>query len=68
MTINRIYIQLAALLFSLAFSNVVIAEEKNKNENKNYGAVNTISDVDLIDDAGSNHKFTVEKQANKSDN
>ena len=41
-------IQLTTLLITLALSNVVIAEEAIKNEHKNNGTSDTVSNADLV--------------------
>ena len=65
MTINKLPIQLAALLFSLIISSAVTAGESNKNENKDYRSGHTVSDADITDRTGSDTEPVVEKQAAK---
>jgi len=64
MTMIKLHIQLTALLFSLVFSNVVMAGETNKNENKNNRTGDTVSNADLASDANRNIKLAIERQTN----
>ena len=56
--------QTTALVLSLVFTNSVLAAESTTNESKDNGAVDTISNADITNNAGGDDTAPVEAQAN----
>jgi len=59
--------QLTALLITLALSNVVLAEESVRNEYKNNGAGNTVSNADLVSHTNGDITVDVNTQSTSTD-
>ena len=64
MTLLKTSTQLTTLLFTLAFSNTLFAEESVKNANKNNGTSNAVSNADVAGHADGSFSFAVNTQAN----
>ncbi len=66
MTSRKTVTQLALMLFTLAFSNVLFAEESDKNAHKDNGAGDTISHADTTGHVDGNFSSAVKAKTNVS--
>lgn len=68
MKVLKSQIRLTALVLSFVFTNTVLAVEPTKNENKDNGTADTISNADLTNNAGGDAAAPVEAQASTAVN
>ncbi len=66
MTLTKTSAQLTMLLFALALSNTLYAQESVKNANKNNRAGNTVNNVNCTGHADGDIPFTVNTQSNET--
>lgn len=64
MKLTKTSAQLTMLLFALAFSNTLYAEESVKNENKNNRTGNTVNNANCAGHADGDIPYTVNTQSN----